>query len=159
MFYFSSLYGIYQGREVAIKIGATRYLECSGKTGEGIREVFQYATLATLTSRPKRDQDPFFAAPKGMKAIKQFFKPALKSKTVAMSSAAAMVELEKFLASSTAPKSLNRFRLLIIGKSGCGKTTILSKVIFIICVFGKDPQSIAGMRREYGKEVTKYFHI
>jgi len=59
--------------------------------------------------------------------------------------------LEKFLASSTAPKSLKIFRLLIIGKTGCGKTTILSKVISIVCAFRKDVHSITGMRREYGK--------
>ena len=34
------------------KIGAKHYLECSAKTGEGVREVFQYATRAALLSRP-----------------------------------------------------------------------------------------------------------
>ena len=38
---------------VAQKIGARHYLECSAKTGEGVREVFQYATRAALLSRPK----------------------------------------------------------------------------------------------------------
>lgn len=36
---------------VAQKIGARHYLECSAKSGEGVREVFQYATRAALLSR------------------------------------------------------------------------------------------------------------
>ena len=35
------------------KIGAKHYLECSAKTGEGVREVFQYATRAALLNRGK----------------------------------------------------------------------------------------------------------
>ena len=148
---------------VASKIGAQHYLECSGMTGEGVRDVFQYAARAALLTQLKRDLEPSWTAPsKGMKAIKQLFKPAPKSKPlalqekgkiapVAISFAAAKVELEKFLASSTTPKSLKIFRLLIIGKTGCGKTTILSKVISIVCVFRKDVHSITGMRREHGK--------
>jgi Ras family protein A len=42
-----------QGMAVASKIGAKHYLECSARTGEGVREVFQYATRAALLSRPK----------------------------------------------------------------------------------------------------------
>lgn len=38
---------------VAQKIGAKHYLECSAKSGEGVREVFQYATRAALLTRPK----------------------------------------------------------------------------------------------------------
>ena len=38
---------------VAQKIGAKHYLECSAKSGEGVREVFQYATRAALLSRGK----------------------------------------------------------------------------------------------------------
>lgn len=37
---------------VAQKINARHYLECSAKSGEGVREVFQYATRAALLSRP-----------------------------------------------------------------------------------------------------------
>ena len=44
---------ILQGMAVAQKIGARQYLECSAKSGEGVREVFQYATRAALLSRPK----------------------------------------------------------------------------------------------------------
>ena len=43
-----------QGMAVAQKIGAKHYLECSAKTGEGVREVFQYATRAALLSRGKK---------------------------------------------------------------------------------------------------------
>lgn len=35
------------------KIGATRYLECSAKTGEGVREVFEQATRLALVSNKK----------------------------------------------------------------------------------------------------------
>jgi len=42
-----------EGAQVAQRIGAKQYLECSAKTGEGVREVFQYATRAALLSRPK----------------------------------------------------------------------------------------------------------
>ena len=47
------MYRCAQGMAVAQKIGAKHYLECSAKTGEGVREVFQYATRAALLSRPK----------------------------------------------------------------------------------------------------------
>jgi len=40
-----------EGLAVSSKIGAKHYLECSAKTGEGVREVFQYATRAALLSR------------------------------------------------------------------------------------------------------------
>ncbi|OJT05659.1 GTP-binding protein rhoA [Trametes pubescens] len=42
-----------EGMAVAQKIGARHYLECSARTGEGVREVFQYATRAALLIRPK----------------------------------------------------------------------------------------------------------
>ncbi|KIL54897.1 hypothetical protein M378DRAFT_58494, partial [Amanita muscaria Koide BX008] len=37
-----------EGMALAHKIGAKHYLECSAKTGEGVREVFQYATRAAI---------------------------------------------------------------------------------------------------------------
>lgn len=40
-----------EGMAVAQKIGAARYLECSAKTGEGVREVFEHATRAALLSK------------------------------------------------------------------------------------------------------------
>ncbi|MCO5590084.1 hypothetical protein L7F22_044053 [Adiantum nelumboides] len=40
-----------EGMAVAQKIGAVRYLECSAKTGEGVREVFEHATRAALLSK------------------------------------------------------------------------------------------------------------
>lgn len=45
-----------EGMAVANKIGARHYLECSARTGEGVREVFQYATRAALLSRPKNSK-------------------------------------------------------------------------------------------------------
>lgn len=37
-----------EGEAVARKIGAFKYLECSAKTGEGVREVFETATRAAM---------------------------------------------------------------------------------------------------------------
>jgi len=43
-----------EGQAIAQKIGAKHYLECSAKTGEGVREVFQFATRAALLRPHKR---------------------------------------------------------------------------------------------------------
>jgi len=43
-----------QARQVKEKIGAKEYIECSAKTNEGVREVFEHATRAALTSRKER---------------------------------------------------------------------------------------------------------
>ncbi|KAG9082156.1 GTP-binding protein Rho1, partial [Ceratobasidium sp. 370] len=40
-----------EGMRVAQKIGALHYFECAAKMGEGVREVFQYATRAGLRSK------------------------------------------------------------------------------------------------------------
>ncbi|KAK9472806.1 small GTPase superfamily [Dipodascopsis tothii] len=42
-----------EGQAVAEKIGAIKYLECSARTHEGVREVFEHATRAALLERPK----------------------------------------------------------------------------------------------------------
>ncbi len=42
------------GQAVADKIGAIKYLECSAKTGEGVREVFEQATRAALSGKEKK---------------------------------------------------------------------------------------------------------
>ena len=39
---------------MAEKVGAYTYLECSAKTREGVREVFDAATRAALSKRNKR---------------------------------------------------------------------------------------------------------
>lgn len=42
------------GRAMSEKVGAYAYLECSAKTREGVREVFDAATRAALAKRSKR---------------------------------------------------------------------------------------------------------
>ena len=42
------------GRAMAEKVGADTYLECSAKTREGVREVFDAATRAALSKRRKK---------------------------------------------------------------------------------------------------------
>lgn len=46
-----------QGEEIRKKIGAYKYLECSARTNEGVREVFEHATRAALLSRSSRKKD------------------------------------------------------------------------------------------------------
>lgn len=50
-----------QGRDMANRIGAFGYLECSAKTKDGVREVFEMATRAALQIRKnkKRKGCPF----------------------------------------------------------------------------------------------------
>lgn len=43
-----------EGRAMAEKIGAYGYLECSAKTKEGVREVFETATRAALQVKKKK---------------------------------------------------------------------------------------------------------
>ena len=47
---------IEQGQAMADKIGACRYIECSAKTKESVREVFETATIAALQARKKQKQ-------------------------------------------------------------------------------------------------------
>lgn len=42
-----------EGSALAQRIGARDYMECSARTGEGVREAFQAAARASLTVRPK----------------------------------------------------------------------------------------------------------
>ena len=41
------------GRAMSEKIGAFNYLECSAKLNEGVREVFETATRAALSTKKK----------------------------------------------------------------------------------------------------------
>ena len=43
-----------EGRNMAEKIGAVGYLECSAKTKEGVREVVEHAARAALARKKKR---------------------------------------------------------------------------------------------------------
>lgn len=45
---------LFQGEEVRKKIDAYKYLECSAKTNEGVREVFEHATRAALLTQKKK---------------------------------------------------------------------------------------------------------
>jgi Ras family protein A len=44
-------FDVLQGEEVRKKIGAYKYLECSARTNEGVREVFESATRAALLTK------------------------------------------------------------------------------------------------------------
>lgn len=43
-----------EGMAVASQIHAKHYLECSARTGEGVREIFQYATRAALLMQKRK---------------------------------------------------------------------------------------------------------
>ena len=118
----------YQGQDIAKKIGAKHYVECSSKTGEGVREVFQLATREALHPRLK-------PPPKRFNKLKGLLKSSSKNEDVdseraPQPDASEEQELKRLLvaALAVAPPRLEKFRLLIMGNTGCGKTTILSKV-------------------------------
>ena len=60
---------------MAKKIGARHYVECSSKTGEGVREVFQIATREALRPRPK-------PPPKRFDKLKGLLKSSSKNEDV-----------------------------------------------------------------------------
>ena len=146
----------YQGQQLAKKIGARYYVECSGKTGEGVREVFQIATREAFRPRPT-------PPPKRFDKFKVLLKSSSKNEEDVESEKAPQLdaseeqELKRLLAAAVAvaPLPLEKFRLLIIGKTGCGKTTILYKVsILNQLLHVMKPvnfRSVPGMWREYGK--------
>ena len=43
-----------QAEDVRKKIGAYKYLECSAKTNDGVREVFEHATRAALLTKKEK---------------------------------------------------------------------------------------------------------
>ncbi|CCJ31149.1 unnamed protein product [Pneumocystis jirovecii] len=45
-----------EGEAIASKIGAVKYLECSAKTNEGVREVFECATRAAMCIKQKKSK-------------------------------------------------------------------------------------------------------
>lgn len=47
-----------EGRDMAGRISAFGYLECSAKTKDGVREVFEMATRAALQVRKRRKKAP-----------------------------------------------------------------------------------------------------
>ena len=91
--------------------------------------MFQIATREALRPRPKR-------SPKRFDKLKGLLKPSSKNEEDMESEKAPRLdaseeqELKRLLAAAVAvaPPPLEKFRLLIIGKTGCGKTTILYKV-------------------------------
>jgi Ras homolog gene family, member A len=46
------------GQLMCQKINAVAYLECSAKTKEGVREVFETATRAALSAKRKKTSGP-----------------------------------------------------------------------------------------------------
>ena len=120
----------YQGQEVAKNIGARHYVECSSKTGQGVREVFQTATREALHLPPKLPPKGFSKVIKGLLKSSSKNEQDVNYESAPQLDASEEQELKKLLvaAVAAAPPPLEKFRLLIIGRTGCGKTTILNKV-------------------------------
>lgn len=53
---FADAVSFIQGEEVRKKIGAYKYLECSARTNEGVREVFEAATRAALLTKTSKSK-------------------------------------------------------------------------------------------------------
>lgn len=51
LYLMNKYYFLTQGSAVAQKIGAYRYLECSARNNDGVREVFEHATRAALARK------------------------------------------------------------------------------------------------------------
>ena len=92
--------------------------------------MFQIATREALRPRPKPPQPP-----KRFDKLKGLLKSSSKNEEMDSEKAPQLdaseeQELKRLLvaAVAVAPPPLEKFRLLIIGKTGCGKTTILYKV-------------------------------
>ncbi|WP_411023358.1 hypothetical protein, partial [Salmonella sp. s51228] len=49
-----------EGRAVSHEIGAFDFLECSAKTKEGVKEVFESATRAALNTKPSKKKSKCF---------------------------------------------------------------------------------------------------
>ena len=99
--------------------------------------MFQIATREALRFRPKPRPKPHpKPPPKRFDKLKGLLKSSSKNEKDMESEKASQLdaskeqELKRMLAAAVAvaPPPLEKFRLLIIGKTGCGKTTILNKV-------------------------------
>ena len=90
--------------------------------------MFQIATREALRPRPKPPPKRFDKFKGLLKASKN--KEDVDSESAPQLDNSEEQELKKLLvaAVAVAPPPLEKFRLLIIGKTGCGKTTILYKV-------------------------------
>jgi Ras family protein A len=92
--------------------------------------VFQIATREALRPRPKPPPKRFNKLIKGLLKSSSKNDEDVDSESAPQLGAFEEQELKELLAATVAvaPPPLEKFRLLIIGKTGCGKTTILDKV-------------------------------
>ena len=92
--------------------------------------MFQIATREALHLPPKLPSKGFSKLIKGLLKSSSKNEEDVNSESAPQLDASEEQELKKLLvaAVAAAPPPLEKFRLLIIGKTGCGKTTILNKV-------------------------------
>jgi len=92
--------------------------------------VFQIATREALRPRPKPPPKGFNKLIRGLLKSSSKNEEDVDSESAPQLDASEEQELKKLLvaAVAVAPPRLEKYRLLIIGKTGCGKTTILDKV-------------------------------